>query len=459
MSIPLHLPRFLLAILLICGAASAVTPALGFGETTRGGSGGREFAVTRLDDDPKHPARGSLRWALKQEGPRIVKFAVGGEILLRDKLIVREPFLTVDGSDAPGPGISICGGSLMFRDTHDILVRQVRIRLGVEPARRQCREQGTDRPRHSAGLDCVSLDDSWRIVFDHCSLSWSCDEIFGIVRCRDVTIRWCILSEPLGDPRLHPYGDNHAFALNASASTLSVHHCLFAHFAMRGPQFEANDMRAQDRHPVEMEAVNNVIFDYHRSGSRYGCGVEKGNGTPEGKQFRFQFLNNLYLSASAGLLPIEGITRHGAIPNVQVHASGNVLFALTTMRQMVPATPRLFAPGKGPVMPEPGVRAFREVVVEKRSGVRGRFWKAGEGSAAIKSQVSARPLFRTAANAAMEPAETAAERVLLDAGCSARRDPVDRRIIADVKMRKYGVAARSQTGLKRRAMRESCAGG
>jgi len=449
MSIPPDLPRFLLAILLIHGAASAAIPVIGLGEPTRGGAGGRELLVTRLDDDPNHAARGSLRWALKQKGPRIVKFAVGGDIWLRDKLIVREPFLTVDGSDAPEPGISIRGGSLMFRNTHDILVRQVRIRLGVEPARRQCREQGTDRPRHSEGLDCVSLDDSRRMVFDHCSLSWSCDEIFGIVRCREVTIRWCILGEPLGDPRLHPYGDNHAFALNASASTLSVHHCLFAHFVMRGPQFEANDMRAQDDHPVEMEAVNNVIFDYQRSGSRYGCGVEKDNGTADGKLFLFQFLNNLYLSASAKNLPIEGITRHGALPNVRVHASGNALFAMTKTRRMVPGTPRLFAPGKGPVMPEPGVRAFREVVVEKRSEVRGRFWKAGEGSAAIKSQVSGRPLFRTAADAVMEPAESAADRVLLDAGCSAHRDSVDRRIIGDVKRRKYDVVARSQTDLRR----------
>ena len=43
-----------------------------------------------------------------------------------------------------------------------------------------------------------------------------------------MTIQWCILSEPLAGRKLHPYGDNHAFAINANASTLSVHHCLFA---------------------------------------------------------------------------------------------------------------------------------------------------------------------------------------------------------------------------------------
>lgn len=422
-----------LAVLNLIGIVAAAQDA-----STRGGAGGRELRVTRLDDDPKHAARGSLRWALNQKGPRIVKFAVSGNIALQDKLIVREPFLTVDGSDAPGPGISIRGGSLMFKNTHDILVRQVRIRLGDEPARRQCREQGTDRPKHSAGLDCVSLDDSRRILFDHCSLSWSCDEIFGIVRCRDVTIRWCILSEPLGGPHLHPYGDNHAYPLNASASTLSVHHCLFAHFVMRGPQFEANDMREQDDYPVEMEAVNNVIFDYQRSGSRFGCGVEKDNGTANGKTFRFQFLNNLYVSGSATKLPLEGITRHGVIPNVQVCASGNVLQALTAIRQPVPGTPRLFAPGKGPVLPQPGVRVFREVTVEKRSEVRRPFWRCEEGSATLRRQVRGRPLFSTPADVKPEDALTAASRVLDEAGCNRKRDAVDRCIVNDVIQRRYG---------------------
>lgn len=430
---------FILAVMLTARSPATAAPP----ETTKGGAGGREIVVTRLDDDPKHPAKGSLRWALKQKGPRVVKFAVAGDILLRDELTVREPFLTIDGSNAPVPGISIRGGSLMFKNTHDLLVRQVRIRLGEEPARRQRREQGMNRPKHSAGLDCVSLDGCERIVFDHCSLSWSCDEIFGIVRCREVVIRWCILSEPLGDPHLHPYGDNHAYVLNASASTLSVHHCLFAHFVMRGPQFESNDMRRQDDYPVEMEAVNNVIFDYQRSGSRYGCGVEKDNGTAKDKAFRFQFLGNLYLSGSAAKLPIEGITRHGVIPNVRVHASGNVLLAPGTTRQILPGTPRLFAPGKGPVLPQPGVLAYREVAVEKHSDVRRPFWKREEGSGALGRQLSGRPLFSTAASAEPEPAQVAAARVLDEAGCNRRRDAVDRRIIKDVIQRRYGLVRRA----------------
>jgi len=399
--------------------AASTDPILGFGEKSKGGAGGRVVLVTRRDDNPQHPEPGSLRWALKQRGPRIVKFTMSGDIRLEDRIIVREPFLTVDGSDAPGEGVCIRKGSLMFRNTHDVIVRQVRIRLGEAPARRQRREHHAKRPPHSAGLDCVSLDDSRRIVFDHCSLSWSCDEIFGITHCQEVTIQWCLLSSPLANRKLHPYGDNHAFPINASASTLSVHHCLMAHYVMRGPQFEANDLRPEDRYTVRMEAVNNVMFDYERSGSRYGSGVEKENGTAMGKSFQFEFLNNFYLTDSSRKLPVEAITKHGVIPNVKIHASGNI----------------------------------RELV-NKRGGMQVEtvgtpFWKAEENSSQTRAQVNARRLFTTSASQRPEHPQSIVEPVLINAGCTLHRDSVDRQVIEDVRRLRFGRIAHHEPGFFR----------
>ncbi len=424
-------------------AAGQETPILGFGEHSRGGTGGRVLLVTRKDDDPKHPMPGSLRWALKEKGPRTVKFVVSGDIKLKDRIIIREPFLTVDGMDAPGDGICIRGGSLMFRDTHDIIVRQVRIRLGEEAAAQQRREQHAKRPQHSAGLDCVSLDDSHDIAFDHCSLSWSCDEIFGVTHCQNVTVQWCILSEPLADPKLHPYGDRHAFPINASASTLSVHHCLFAHFVMRGPQFEANDLLPKDDYTVKMEAVNNVMFDYERSGSRYGAGTEKNNGTWEGKSFRFQFINNLYSGGTKKSTAIEAIARHGVVPGVKVWASGNLQ---TVLRQGArEASPPLsqFAPGKGPVwnhQPE------RVVSVSGMTRVDGPFWTRKEDSAAIRRQVSGSKLFVTTASARPEATALVEQSVLSGAGCTIHRDVVDRKAIADVRACRSGKITHAKPG-------------
>ena len=71
-----------------------------------------------------------MRWAVQQSGPRVVKFGVAGTIALKGTLVVREPFLTIDGSDAPGDGICLRDHSLNFENTHDIVVRYIRIRRG-----------------------------------------------------------------------------------------------------------------------------------------------------------------------------------------------------------------------------------------------------------------------------------------------------------------------------------------
>jgi hypothetical protein len=257
----------------------------------------------------------------------MVKFRVGGTIRLRDRVSIKHGRVTIDGSDAPGIGVTVRGGSLEFQGADDVVIRYIRVRLGDETTRRQNREQHLKRPGSSAGLDCLNFEHCRNVLVDHVSASWSCDEIISVVHCQNVLVQWCILSDPLGGSRLHPYGDNHAFCLNASASTLRVEHCLFAHFVMRGPQFEANDMRRGDRFTVRMEAVNNVMFDFKRSGSRYTTGVEDHKKEAEGKRFEFRFRGNVYLSPKVERPAIEAVTKHGITDAVRLHAAGNVEMA------------------------------------------------------------------------------------------------------------------------------------
>src|SRR5262245_49855484 len=176
---------------LALAAESALEGAQGFGAIARGGAGGAVLRVTSLADDPANPAPGTLRWAVQQAGPRIVKFDVAGNIRLGAPLRITEPFLTIDGSGGPAGGVCLCDHTLELRRTHDIIVRHLRLRHGDVATLRSVRGAGLARPKNSADLDGASLDDSERILFDHCSLSWCCDELFGIVRCRDVTIQWC----------------------------------------------------------------------------------------------------------------------------------------------------------------------------------------------------------------------------------------------------------------------------
>jgi len=402
------------------GLATAQQPAFdgaeGFGATSRGGTGGQEIRITSLDDDADDPQPGSLRWAIGQPGPRVVRFDVAGNIRLRGPLTVTEPFLTLDGSDAPAGGICLCDHSFECRKTHDVIVRYLRFRHGDVETLRSVEAAGLERPKGSRDLDCVSLDDSQEIIFDHCSLSWSCDEIFGVVRCRNVTIQWCLIAEPLANPRIHPYGDRHAYGLNLSASTLSLHHCLIAHYHMRGPQFEANDVRRGLGYDVQMEAVNNVLFDYERSGSRYTTGIEDHPEEAVGTKFEFQFFGNVYLNPDGSRPEIEAVVKHGVIEPLRVFVAENV--------------GRNWRPDMN--------GSFAGVFTERRQQIE-------SAPVDIQRQLATRKLFAAPIPVNFEPARNAYERVLAEAGCSHRRDAVDERILANLREGRFGQIVKSQT--------------
>ena len=231
--------------------------------------------------------------------------------------------VTVNGFDAPGKAVCVRGGSLEFAGCQDIVLRHFRLRLGDETVLRKLKQSRRKRPTGSSGLDCVNLAECRGVVLDHLSLAWSCDELISVVRCQRVTVQWCLLAEPLGHPKLHPYGDNHAYGINASASTLTVHHCVLAHYWMRGPQFEANDMRRGDAWHVKMEAVSNVLADFGRSGSRYTTGVEDHAKEVSKRTFEFQFAGNVYLDTGGTGRGVEAVTRHGVHAGVRVWLAGN----------------------------------------------------------------------------------------------------------------------------------------
>lgn len=137
-------------------------------------------------------------------------------------------------------------------------------------------------------------------MLDHLSMSWSTDEIVSVTNSENVTVQWSIMSEPIGNPRAHPYGDDHAFAANNSASTLTYHPNLFAHYRFRGPQFEANDMQDNPRaFDANFEAVNNVVYGYTSSGSRYRTGFERDRDRTREVDFNYHFVRRL------GQLPLK----------------------------------------------------------------------------------------------------------------------------------------------------------
>lgn len=215
----------------------------GFGSTTPGGRGGRVWEVTTLEDS----GAGSLRAALEAEGPRTIVFRTGGTIRLQSHLRIRNPWCTIAGQTAPGDGILIRDAGL-YIETHDVIVRNLRVRIG----RSDVEKYDTQDALHIEGPGAHD------IVIDHCSFSWSIDEVVGVsAGAHDVTISWCIIAEPLDQPfseeeigkkRSHAY----AVMLGGTPDRVSFHHNLVLHSAHRNPRVQGglHDIR------------NNVIYNW-----------------------------------------------------------------------------------------------------------------------------------------------------------------------------------------------------
>ena len=74
---------------------------------------------------------------------------------------------------------------------------------------------------------------------------------------------------------------------------------------------------------VKMEAINNVLFDFERSGSRYTTGIEDHPEEAADARFEFQFVNNFYLNPDRGKPEIEATLKHGVSDQVKVYIGGN----------------------------------------------------------------------------------------------------------------------------------------
>ena len=78
--------------------------AMGGGEYSFGGRGGKVITVTSLADN----GPGTFREACETGGARIVVFNVAGIIHLKTPVIIRAPYITIAGQTAPGDGVPHC---------------------------------------------------------------------------------------------------------------------------------------------------------------------------------------------------------------------------------------------------------------------------------------------------------------------------------------------------------------
>jgi pectate lyase len=233
---------------LAIGAGRAAFPgAQGYGASAAGGRGGHKIYVTNLNDS----GIGSLRSAVTASEPRIVVFRVGGSIALKSTLIIRNPYLTVDGSNAPGHGIMLRDHGIIVR-THDVILRQFRIRIGDQDVHRNDPNIRYDAGDGEYALDFI--DGAHDDIADHLSLSWATNKILSTTKLSDrITVQWCILSESLNI-------DGHGYASIVGGNRVTWHHNLFAHNFSRNPRFQG---------AVDADFRNNVVYDWGKE-STYG---------------------------------------------------------------------------------------------------------------------------------------------------------------------------------------------
>jgi pectate lyase len=253
-----------------CAQQLAFPSAEGFGKFTTGGRGGKIYKVTNLNDD----GEGSFRAAATAKHPRIIVFEVSGTIHLKSRLDISKN-VTITGQTAPGDGICLADYPVSLAGDN-IIVRYLRFRMGD-------RYQNKGMVNGSGSDDAFGGNGRKNIMIDHCSISWSTDELMSVYRGDSTTLQWNILSEPLNYSYHFETGDkdfeNHGYGGIWGGQHLTAHHNLFAHCNSRNPRFNGARLGATEE---LVDFRNNVIYNW---GHNNIYGGEGGN---------YNIVNNYY---------------------------------------------------------------------------------------------------------------------------------------------------------------------
>lgn len=266
-------------------AAFAQAPAFpgaeGHGRYVTGGRGGKIVHVTNLNDS----GTGSLRAAVNGSDKKIVVFDVGGVIAIKSDLKIGAN-TTIAGQTAPAPGITVRYYTIR-PDASNIIVRFIRFRRGQE----KDVNDGADAiwTRHQTGQ-----------IYDHCSFSWSIDEVASFYDNNNFTMQWCTLAESLNNAG-HGKGA-HGYGGIWGGKLASFHHNLIAHVNNRSPRFNgarydwtgytSNKLYSQYKWANAVQSEN-VDF---RNCVIYNCGNGCYGGPGGG---RINIVNNYYKTGPA----------------------------------------------------------------------------------------------------------------------------------------------------------------
>jgi len=354
----------------------------GFGKYTTGGRGGKVFIISNLDDK----GAGSFREAAEAKEKRMIVFAVSGTIHLETKLAIRGN-CTIAGQTAPGDGICLADNSVGLGGDN-IIIRYLRFRMG-------------DKYQRGGMVDGNGGDDAFggtrkkNIIIDHCSMSWSTDEVFSVYAGDSTTVQWNIISEPLNYSYHFETGDkdyeHHGYGGIWGGRHFSAHHNLFAHCNNRNPRFDGIRNAPEEN----CDYRNNVIYNWG--------------------------INNIYAGEGGNYNIVNNYFKYGPA------TSGNIKFGIVSPgKRESPFIPfgKWYVNGNY-------VDNSPDVTADNLKGVH-----MGNGGTEDdkKQAMIAEP--HPAVNITMQTAKDAYKSVLENAGCILpARDTLDQRIIDNVKNR------------------------
>jgi hypothetical protein len=134
----------------------------------------------------------------------------------------------------------------------------------------------------NGGDDAFGGNRRKNIIIDHCSMSWSTDEVFSIYAGDSTTLQWNLISEPLNYSYHFETGDkdyeHHGYGAIWGGRHSSFHHNLFAHCSNRTPRFDGIRNAPEEN----CDYRNNVIYNWG------------GNNVYAGEGGTYNIINNYY---------------------------------------------------------------------------------------------------------------------------------------------------------------------
>lgn len=219
-----------------------------------GGRGGEVYEVTSLEDykSTDTPIPGTLRYGLMKVANSNAKsttivFRVSGTIHLKEKIKTNVYNLTIAGQTAPGGGVAIGNYSVSLGGSN-VIIRYLRFRGGF------------------AELDDTFSPNAPKMMIDHCSFSWSTDEVLSTKDKSSITVQWSIISDSL-NMSIHDKGA-HGYGGIWGGTNVTFHHNLIASNNSRNPRLD-RDFRLEKDAPLQFDLRNNVIYNWGAN-SAYG---------------------------------------------------------------------------------------------------------------------------------------------------------------------------------------------